>query len=372
MIIAGFEFKGQKPFNNVYLTGIVRDAQGRKMSKSLGNSPDPLELIKNHGADGVRTGLLLSSAAGNDLLFETKLCEQGWNFGNKIWNAFRLVKGWEVVNAEPSVAAKKAQEWFEARFKQAVAEMDDHFSKFRISDALMTVYKLVWDDFCSWYLEAVKPPYGDPIDRETYELTIGFFEDVLKLLHPFMPFLTEELWHQLGDRDEKDCVIVAQYPEVKAYDNEVLEKAKIAFELISQIRNTRSSKGLSPKEQLKLFIKTSDKSLYKEFASIINKLGNLESMEFTTDKVDNAISFVIKSDEFFIPMEGAIDVEKEKAEIQKELDYTKGFLNSVMKKLDNERFVQNAPEKVIEMERKKQADAEAKIKTLEDSLANLG
>jgi valyl-tRNA synthetase len=372
MIIAGFEFKGQKPFNNVYLTGIVRDAQGRKMSKSLGNSPDPLELIKNHGADGVRTGLLLSSAAGNDLLFETKLCEQGWNFGNKIWNAFRLVKGWEVVNAEPSVAAKKAQEWFEARFKQAVAEMDDHFSKFRISDALMTVYKLVWDDFCSWYLEAVKPPYGDPIDRETYELTIGFFEDVLKLLHPFMPFLTEELWHQLGDRDEKDCVIVAQYPEVKAYDNEVLEKAKIAFELISQIRNTRSSKGLSPKEQLKLFIKTSDKSLYKEFASIINKLGNLESMEFTTDKVDNAISFVIKSDEFFIPMEGAIDVEKEKAEIQKELDYTKGFLNSVMKKLDNERFVQNAPDKVIEMERKKQSDAEAKIKTLEDSLANLG
>ena len=372
MIIAGFEFKGQKPFNNVYLTGIVRDAQGRKMSKSLGNSPDPLELIKNHGADGVRTGLLLSSAAGNDLLFETKLCEQGWNFGNKIWNAFRLIKGWEVVDAEPSVASKKAQEWFEARFKQAVAEMDDHFSKFRISDALMTVYKLVWDDFCSWYLEAVKPNYGDPIDKATYQTTIGFFENVLKLLHPFMPFLTEELWHQLAERDDKDCIIVAKYPEVTSFDQTVLDKAKIAFELISQIRNTRSSKGLSPKEQLKLFVKTNDKSLYEEFASIINKLGNLESMEFTTDKVDNAISFVIKSDEFFIPMEGAIDVEKEKAEIQKELDYTKGFLNSVMKKLNNERFVQNAPDKVIEMERKKQSDAEAKIKTLEDSLANLG
>jgi len=372
MIIAGFEFKGQKPFNNVYLTGIVRDEQGRKMSKQLGNSPDPLDLIKNHGADGVRTGLLLSSAAGNDLLFEVKLCEQGWNFGNKIWNAFRLVKGWEIIDSEPSDSAKKAKEWFASRFNQAVAEMDDHFSKFRISDALMTAYKLVWDDFCSWYLEAVKPNYGDPIDRETYQSTIRFFEGVLKLLHPFMPFLTEELWHQLAEREEKDCVIVAEYPKVESFDQAVLDKAKIAFELISQIRNTRSSKGLSPKEQLKLFIKTNEQSLYQEFSSIINKLGNLESMDFTSEKVDNAISFVIKSDEFFIPMEGTIDVEKEKAEIQKELEYTKGFLNSVMKKLNNERFVSNAPEKVIEMERKKQADAEAKIKTLEDSLANLG
>lgn len=372
MIIAGYEFKGQKPFNNVYLTGIVRDSQGRKMSKSLGNSPDPLELMKVHGADGVRTGLLLSSAAGNDLLFDIKLCEQGWNFGNKLWNAFRLVQGWEIVDGEPTTAALKAQTWFEARFNQAVAEMEDHFSKFRISDALMTAYKLVWDDFCAWYLEAVKPPYGDPIDRTTYETTVGFFEQVLKLLHPFMPFLTEELWHQLGERSAKDCVIVAEYPKVKAFDEALLEKAKMAFEVISQVRNTRSSKGLSPKEQLKLYVKAEDESTYKDFESIIMKLANLESMEFTSEKVDHAISFLIKSDECFIPMEGNIDIEKEKEELTKELDYTKGFLKSVEKKLSNERFVSNAPEKVLAMEKKKQADAEAKIKALEASLANLG
>jgi valyl-tRNA synthetase len=372
MIIAGYEFKGQKPFNNVYLTGIVRDAQGRKMSKSLGNSPDPIELMKIHGADGVRTGLLLSSAAGNDLLFDIKLCEQGWNFGNKLWNAFRLVQGWEVVEGEASEAALKAKDWFDARFNQAVAEMEDHFSKFRISDALMTAYKLVWDDFCAWYLEAVKPPYGDPIDRTTYENTVYFFEQVLKLLHPFMPFLTEELWHQLGERSERDCVIVAKYPEAKAFDGALLEKAKMAFEVVSQVRNTRSSKGLSPKEQLKLFVKAEDESTYKDFESIIIKLANLESMAFTSEKVDNAISFLIKSDECFIPMEGTIDIEKEKGELQKELDYTLGFLKSVEKKLSNERFVSNAPEKVLVMEQKKQADAEAKIKTLEASLAGLG
>jgi valyl-tRNA synthetase len=372
MIIAGYEFKGQKPFNNVYLTGIVRDAQGRKMSKSLGNSPDPIELMKIHGADGVRTGLLLSSAAGNDLLFDIKLCEQGWNFGNKLWNAFRLVQGWEVVEGEASEAALKAKDWFDARFNHAVAEMEDHFSKFRISDALMTAYKLVWDDFCAWYLEAVKPPYGDPIDRTTYENTVYFFEQVLKLLHPFMPFLTEELWHQLGERSERDCVIVAKYPEAKAFDGALLEKAKMAFEVVSQVRNTRSSKGLSPKEQLKLFVKAEDESTYKDFESIIIKLANLESMAFTSEKVDNAISFLIKSDECFIPMEGTIDIEKEKGELQKELDYTLGFLKSVEKKLSNERFVSNAPEKVLVMEQKKQADAEAKIKTLEASLAGLG
>ena len=372
MIIAGYEFKGQKPFNNVYLTGIVRDKQGRKMSKQLGNSPDPIELMKDHGADGVRTGLLLSSAAGNDLLFDVKLCEQGWNFGNKIWNAFRLVQGWEIVDAEPSTAALKAKEWFQARFNQAVAEIDDHFSKFRISDALMVAYKLVWDDFCSWYLEVVKPTYGEPIDQETYDTTVTFFEEVLKLLHPFMPFLTEELWHQLGERSEKDCVIVAEYPKGASFDETLLEKAKMAFEVVSQVRNTRSSKGLSPKEQLKLFVNAKDESTYKDFESIIMKLANLESLEFTADSIDNSISFLIKSDECFIPMEGSIDVEKEKAELQKELNYTKGFLNSVDKKLSNERFVSNAPEKVIEMEKKKKADAEAKIKTLEASLANLG
>ena len=371
MVIAGYEFKNQKPFNNVYLTGIVRDSEGRKMSKSLGNSPDPLELIKTHGADGVRTGLLLSSAAGNDLLFETKLCEQGWNFGNKLWNAFRLVEGWEVVAAKPTDAATKANEWFEARFNQAVSEMDDHFSKFRISDALMTAYKLVWDDFCSWYLEAVKPTYGQPIDEETRQLTIGFFERVLKLLHPFMPFLTEELWHQLAERTAKDCVIIAPYPEPKKYDEAVLEQAKIAYELISQVRNTRSSKGLSPKEQLTLFIKAEDQSSYKAFEAIIVKLANLETMEFTSEKVAHAISFFIKADECFIPMAGSIDVEKELAAIEKDLTYNKGFLKSVEKKLSNERFVSNAPEQVIAMEKKKQADAEAKIKTLAAKLAEL-
>ena len=372
MVIAGYEFMDQKPFNNVYLTGIVRDAQGRKMSKSLGNSPDPLELIKNHGADGVRTGLLLSSAAGNDLLFDVKLCEQGWNFGNKIWNAFRLVKGWDVVDKPSSEGSVKAREWFKARYQQALAEIEDHFSKFRISDALMAAYKLVWDDFCSWYLEAVKPNYGDPIDQESYDITISFFEDVLKVLHPFMPFLTEELWHELKERNEKDCIIVAEWPKATSFDEDLLTKASSSFELISQVRNTRASKGLSPKEQLQLYIKAADPAFYKDFESIIVKLANLETLDFTEEKVENAISFLIKSDECFIPMEGAIDVDKERETLQKELDYTKGFLNSVVKKLSNERFVSNAPEKVVEMERKKQADAEAKIKTLEESLANLG
>ncbi|MBK6264538.1 valine--tRNA ligase [Marivirga sp. S37H4] len=372
MAIAGYEYTGKKPFNNVYLTGIVRDTQGRKMSKQLGNSPDPLDLIKNHGADGVRAGLLLSSAAGNDLLFDVKLCEQGWNFGNKIWNAFRLVKGWEIVDTDTPVASQKAQEWFKARFEQTIIEIEDHFSKFRISDALMTTYKLIWDDFCALYLELVKPAYGAPIDRKSYEATIGFFEDILKILHPFMPFLTEELWHQIKERKTEDSLIISSWPESQPFDENIVKEAQVAFEVITQIRNIRASKGISPKEALKLYVKTDNQAVYEKYISFIHKLANLESLEFTDNKIDNALSFLIKSDECFIPMVGNIDIEKEKAELQKELDYTKGFLNSVTKKLSNERFVSNAPDQVVAMEKQKQADAEAKIKTLEESLASLG
>jgi len=372
MIISGYEFKGELPFKNVYLTGIVRDDKGRKMSKQLGNSPDALGLIDKHGADGVRVGLLLSAAAGNDLLFEEKLCEQGWNFGNKIWNAFRLVEGLEVKEKDTPIEAMKARDWFEARFQDALREINDHFSKFRISDALMATYKLIWDDFCSYYLELVKPPYGEAIDKDTYEATITFFEDILTILHPFMPFLTEEIWHQITDRDDKDCVIVNHWPIEKGYDKAILVDAKTAFELVSQIRNIRAAKGISPKESLKLYVKTKSEMIYQEYISVIDKLANIEELAFTNDKIEQAVSFFIGSDECFIPMEGSIDVEKEKAEIQKELDYNKGFLKSVQKKLENERFVSNAPEKVVEMEKKKQADAEAKIKTLEESLKNLG
>ncbi|WMN11298.1 valine--tRNA ligase [Marivirga salinae] len=372
MIIAGYEFKGELPFKNVYLTGIVRDDKGRKMSKQLGNSPDALGLIDKHGADGVRVGLLLSAAAGNDLLFEEKLCEQGWNFGNKIWNAYRLVEGLEVKEKDTPIEAMKARDWFEARFQDALREINDHFSKFRISDALMATYKLIWDDFCSYYLELVKPPYGEAIDKETYEATITFFEDILTILHPFMPFLTEEIWHQITEREEKDCVIVNHWPIEKDYDKAILHDAKTAFELVSQIRNIRAAKGISPKESLKLYVKTNSEMIYQEYISVIDKLANIDELAFTNDKIDQAVSFFIGSDECFIPMEGAIDVEKEKEEIQKELDYTKGFLKSVKKKLENERFVSNAPAQVVEMEKKKQADAEAKIKTLEESLKNLG
>jgi len=372
MIIAGYEFKGELPFKNVYLTGIVRDDQGRKMSKQLGNSPDALGLIDKHGADGVRVGLLFSAAAGNDLLFEEKLCEQGWNFGNKIWNAYRLVEGLEVEEKDTPIEAMKARHWFEARFQDALREINDHFSKFRISDALMSTYKLIWDDFCAHYLELVKPTYGDSIDKDTYEATIVFFEDILTILHPFMPFLTEEIWHQIADREDKDCVIVNHWPIEKDYDKEILVDLKTTFELVSQIRNIRASKGISPKDKLKLYVKTNSEMIYQEYISVIDKLANIEELAFTNEKIDQSVSFFIGSDECFIPMEGTIDVEKEKEEIQKELEYNKGFLKSVKKKLENERFVSNAPDKVVEMEKKKQADAEAKIKTLEESLKNLG
>lgn len=370
MIIAGYEYLGEKPFKNVYLTGIVRDKLGRKMSKSLGNSPDPLDLIANYGADGVRTGMLFSSPAGNDLPFDEKLVEQGRNFANKIWNAFRLVKGWEIDENASGDANAASIDWFENRFQQALAEIEDHFDKFRISDALMATYKLVWDDFCSWYLEMIKPAYQQPIDRPTLDKTIGFFEDILKILHPFMPFLTEELWQQMRERSTAEALIISSWPTAKSFDEKPIAEASQVFEVVSQVRNTRNAKGISPKESLSLAINTKQPGLYQKFEAVLKKLANLSELQFG-EKVDNAISFVVKADECFIPMAAEVDVEKERENLSKELEYTKGFLATVMKKLENERFVSSAPAAVVETERKKQADAEAKIKTLEESLAKL-
>jgi valyl-tRNA synthetase len=369
MIIAGYEYHGEKPFKNVYLTGIVRDKQGRKMSKSLGNSPDPLELIANFGADAVRTGMLFSSPAGNDLLYDEKLVEQGRNFANKIWNAFRLVKGWTVEPGSQPEENKVATLWFASRLNQGLEELNDHFTKFRMSDALMTVYKLIWDDFCSWYLEMIKPDFGKPIDEHTYHQTIGFFETLLKVLHPFMPFITEELWHELQQREEKNCIITAQWPVAQSYDRAILEEAGIAFSVITEIRNTRNAKSISPKERLPLIVKEGQEKLIHQYWSMIAKLSNLSEITFSATGAEGSSTFIVKSSEFFIPLEGKMDSEKDREALVKELEYQKGFLASVNKKLKNERFVSSAPPQVIENERKKKADAEAKIKALEESLA---
>ncbi|GAB4230747.1 MAG: valine--tRNA ligase [Ekhidna sp.] len=367
MAIAGYEYLDEKPFENVYLTGIVRDKQRRKMSKSLGNSPDPLDLIKQYGADGVRTGMLFSSPAGNDLLFDEKLVEQGRNFSNKIWNAFRLVKGWETTAEKQSAINQQAIEWFTNKFNKALTELEDHFSKFRMSDALMTVYKLVWNDFCSWYLEWVKPEYGKPIDKATHAATVELFEKVLKVLHPFMPFITEELWHELKDRKDGEAIIVAAWPKAEAFDDAQLKAVNTLFEITSAIRNIRSSKGISPKESLDLI--TSSKAI-SDLNDSLKKLANLSAIQ-DREKPENAFSFVVGSDEFFIPATENIDLEAERKKLEEELNYTRGFMKSVEKKLSNERFVNNAPEQVVAMERKKLADAEAKIKTLEESLQGL-
>jgi valyl-tRNA synthetase len=370
MIMAGYEFRNEPPFRNVYLTGIVRDTQGRKMSKSLGNSPDPLDLIEQYGADGVRAGMLFSSPAGNDLLFDEKLVEQGRNFSNKIWNAFRLIKGWEV---DESLACpnETAIKWFESRFNAAFVQIEDHFSKFRISDALLAVYKLVWDDFCSSYLEMIKPAYQQPIDKQTIEATIGFLENVLKVLHPFMPFITEEIWHDLKARKEKEYLIVAPWPKKDKSDKELIEKMDRVLSIVGAIRNVRNSKNIPTNKAFDLSVKVMTGTDYAQFLGIIRKLANIGEVNFVTENLDGAISFVEAGDEFFIPMEGSIDVEAERERLQKELEYTKGFLASVSKKLSNERFVSGAPEAVISNERKKQADAEAKIHALEQSLASL-
>ncbi len=370
MIMFGYEYRGEKPFRNVYLTGIVRDKQGRKMSKSLGNSPDPLELIARYGADGVRTGMLFSSPAGNDLLFDEKLCEQGRNFNNKIWNAFRLVKGWQG-GGQAHEQDEVAIAWFRSRFNEALNQIEDHFDKFRISDALMTTYKLVWDDFCSRYLEMVKPAFGQPLATATLEQTVAFFEDVLKLIHPFMPFISEEIWQGLRSRTDDDYLIVAPWPAAGTIDEELLKQGEMAFEVISQLRNLRSSKGLSAKEKLTLLIKTANPVPYEQFGALIRKTANLESIDFVQEKPQGASGFVMRSDEFYVPLPQTVDAEQERQKLEKELAYTRGFLQSVRKKLSNEKFVSNAPEQVVANERQKLADAEARLKALQEQLNSL-
>jgi valyl-tRNA synthetase len=371
MIIAGYEYKGEKPFNNVYLTGLVRDKQRRKMSKSLGNSPDALKLIEEYSADGVRVGLLLSSAAGNDLMFEEALCQQGKGFGNKIWNAYRLVDGWEIDNTIPQPNSSKiAIDWYESKFQKALIEIDDHFSKYRLSDALMAIYKLIYDDFCGWLLEMVKPAYQHPIDAVTYKSIIAIFEENLKIVHPFMPFLTEDIWHYIAERTPEEALIVSQWPKAKPFNESLIAEFEFASEVISGIRNIRKEKNIAFKDAIGFSVINNEKSS-TSFDEVIAKLGNLESLHYVTEAVDGALTFRVKSNEYFIPMEGSIDVEAEIKKLTEELNYTEGFLKSVQKKLSNERFVAGAPEQVLTNERNKEADALAKIETLKASLANL-
>ncbi len=371
MIIAGYEYRDQKPFKNVYLTGIVRDKQRRKMSKSLGNSPDPIELIGHYGADGVRVGMLLSSPAGNDLMFEEDLCKQGSGFVNKIWNAYRLIDGWEVSEEkEETETAGIAIAWYKNKFNKALDELNDHYSKYRISDALMTTYKLIWDDFCSWLLEMVKPAYGEPIAANTFNEIILLLEENLKVLHPFVPFVSEEIWQHITKRVPEDALIVANWPKAEGFDVNLISDFEFAAEVISGIRNIRKEKNISFKEEISLSVINSEKAS-TNFDPVISKLGNLSEVNYITETLDGALTFRVKSNEYFVPVSGAINVEEEIVKITEELNYTEGFLKSVQKKLSNANFVDNAPEQVVAMERSKEADALAKIETLKTSLASL-
>lgn len=371
MIIAGYEYKGERPFNNVYLTGLVRDKQRRKMSKSLGNSPDALKLIDDYGADGVRVGLLLSSAAGNDLMFDEALCQQGKGFANKIWNAFRLVKGWEVDETIPQPNSSAiAITWFEAKFQKTLVELEDHYGKYRLSDALMATYKLIWDDYASWLLEIVKPAYQQPIDSKTLKSVVAIFEDILKVLHPFMPFLTEEIWQYISERTPEEALIIAKWPESKPINEALISEFEFAQDVVSGIRNIRKEKNIAFKEAIGFYV-INNENIANTFDEVIANLGNLESIEYTNEGVDGALTFRVKSNEYFIPIAGAINVEEEIKKLTDELNYTEGFLKSVQGKLANERFVAGAPEQVIANERNKEADALAKIETLKASLASL-
>lgn len=380
MIIAGYEYKGTYPFKNVYLTGIVRDKQGRKMSKSLGNSPDPIELIEKYGADGVRTGMLFSSPAGNDLPFDEKLCEQGRNFSNKIWNAFRLIQGWETqstVDYQQStvISNRLAVTWFKTKMNKVVAETLDHYNKFRMSDALMSTYNLIWDDFCSLYLEMIKPAYVDgkglPIDQETYNSTLEIFDELMRLIHPWMPFISEEIWQTIRERNENESICLAQFPQGGEVDEVLLADFELLYEIVSTVRNTRNSKQISPKEALPLAVKTENQARYETLSGLIKKMANVSDIQYVSDKADG-MSFVIKGDELTIDLGKNLDVEEEKAALQKDLEYILGFKKSTQAKLSNERFVQNAKPEIIEKERQKMADAETKIKALEEALAKLG
>ena len=368
MIMAGYEYLGDMPFRNVYFTGIVRDKLGRKMSKQLGNSPDPLMLIDRFGADGVRMGLMLAAPAGNDILYDDALCEQGRNFNNKIWNAFRLVKGWEVADVEQPEASRQAVLWFRHTLNDALATVKDHFSKFRLSDAMMVLYRLFWEEFSAWYLESVKPAFGQPMDRATMTATLEFFDTLLRLLHPFMPFITEELWQHLAERKDGESIMYARIPEPEPVDAALLKAMADVKEIVGGVRNVRKQKNLPNKEQLTL---QAVGGLNNPFEAIITKLAGLEKIEAVTEKDATAAAFMVGTAEFAVPVAGSIDVEEEIKKLEADLEYTRGFLASVDKKLSNERFVANAPETVVANERKKKADAESKIATLEQALQQL-
>jgi valyl-tRNA synthetase len=370
MIMAGYHFRGEKPFSTVYLTGLVRDTQRRKMSKSLGNSPDALELIAQYGADGVRVGLLLSAPAGNDLLFEEGLCQQGKNFANKVWNAFRLVQGWEQAELPQPEEARLGIGWYRARFMKTLEEIEGHYAKYRISDALMATYKLIWDDFCSWLLEIVKPAYQAPIDKTTYAEVIQLFEENLKLLHPFMPFLSEEIWQHMADRKTDQALIVSSWPVQTSFDPDLLEAFDFAREVISAVRTIRKEKQIPFREEVNLFV-LNEEGTDPKWDVLIRKLTHTREITYTDQAPEGALSFRVKSNEYYLPLTGSVDLESEIEKIQEELAYTRGFLSSVQKKLSNRRFVDNAPEKVVALEEKKAADALARIETLEKSLANL-
>ena len=369
MIMAGYEYMGDMPFRNVYFTGIVRDKIGRKMSKSLGNSPDPLELIEQFGADGVRMGMMLAAPAGNDILFDEALCEQGRNFNNKIWNAFRLVKGWQVADIEQPEYAKLATEWFDSMLAKTAEEVNDLFGKYRLSEALMAVYKLFWDEFSSWYLEMVKPAYGQPIDKVTYEKTLAFFETLLKLLHPFMPFITEELWQHIYDRQPGESIMTQTLIKDMPYNEALIAQFEAVKEVISGIRTIRLQKNIAQKEALALEV--TGENPVAGFGSVIAKLCNLSEIKQVETKSEGAAAFMVGTTEYAVPLGNLINVEEELKKLEADLKYQEGFLQSVMKKLSNEKFVSKAPANVIEMERKKQADAETKIAALKESIAAL-
>jgi valyl-tRNA synthetase len=371
MIIAGYEYRNEKPFSKVYLTGIVRDKQGRKMSKSLGNSPDPLELIEKYGADGVRVGMLLTSPAGNDLPFDESLCEQGRNFLNKIWNSYRLIQSWEIFDEPASEVNSQAIDWFEQRLNQALTDLEQQFEDYRISDALMTVYRLVWDDYCSWFLEAIKPKFGEAMDAETKARCVEFFESLLKILHPFTPFISEEIWQDIKERSDKDALVVSSWPEAKEFSAAKVKSFEEAQKLITEVRNLRSSKNLSPKESLSLiFTKGNGISAYRQ---IVLKLANLKDISKGTEQPASSLSIMVGSQEYFVPFEGdlELDVEEERRKVEEELKYTQGFLFGIQKKLSNKGFVDNAPAQVVALEQKKKDDAESKIKVLEEQLTRL-
>ena len=382
MIMAGEEYRKDVPFHNVYFTGIVRDKLGRKMSKSLGNSPDPIELIEKYGADGVRMGMLLTAPAGNDLPFDESICEQGRNFSNKLWNALRLVSGWQIGDEQQSPENAVAVQWMEQRMAQMLEEIERDFDQYRLSEALMATYKLAWDDFCSWYLEMVKPAYGTPIDRETYEATLSIFSRLMLMLHPFMPFVTEEIWHALqtmGKDDEKAAFFNANYsimnqhmPTSVYYDQRLLDEFDTAREVIAGVRNIRNTRNLSPKEALEVsYIASDERFRIDRFEGIIRKLGNVSAVKVITEKPSGALSFMIGTTECFVPMSQNVNKEEELKKLQEDLKYAEGFLNSVLKKLSNEKFVNGAPAAVIEKERNKQRDAETKIAALKAQIAAL-